>query len=129
MTPKALALLPNQPAATSVAVSPAGEKAIVLSRSEARKLLKNFRQARKTNERTSREVNIKAPGASTQNPLNQGVVAALLILGIGLALILLGSLLPVIGSILGWILGTAIILIGIVFLVLTVMGFSVRIIG
>lgn len=127
-----MAILPNQAeqlAATSVAVSPAGEKKIVMSRAEARKLLKNFRQARKTNERASRDANIKAPVASTQNPLNQGVVAALLILGIGLALILLGSLLPVIGSIIGWILGTAVISIGIAFLVLTVMGFSVRIIG
>ena len=64
-----------------------------------------------------------------QNPFNQGILAVFLILGLGTAIIVLGSLLPSLGSILAWVLGVMVLLVGVAFLALTLMGFSVRIIG
>ncbi|CAN5906811.1 hypothetical protein BH24BAC1_BH24BAC1_38590 [soil metagenome] len=64
-----------------------------------------------------------------KNPFNQGILAAFLILGLGTAIIVLSSLLPSIGTILAWVLGVMVLLVGIAFLALTLMGFTVRIIG
>ena len=73
---------------------------------------------------------LKAASAPARNPFNQGYLAAILVLATGVGLFLLGAMLPTIGTILvGYVLGGAVLLAGVAFLALTLMGFTVRIFG
>lgn len=77
------------------------------------------------------EKNRNAAAASpARNPFNQGFLAAFLVLAVGVGLIVLGAMLPPLGTILvSWVLGGAVLLVGVGFLALTLMGFTVRIFG
>jgi hypothetical protein len=103
-------------------------KEILISRQKWKrtaKLIKN-----KTSQGLSlKKKGVGSPASPARNPFNQGILAAFLIFGLGIGFILLGSLLPPLGTILGWVVGVSILLVGVAFLALTLAGFSVRIIG
>jgi hypothetical protein len=107
-----------------------GATALSLSPKEGKRKGKGMRRRLKNREDAFPSFERASPAAPTQNPLNRGIPAAILLIAAGIGLIFLGALLPPLGTILvSWILGGSVLVIGVIFLVLVLMGFSVRITG
>lgn len=103
-------------------------KEIIISRQEWKKVVKSLKGKSSRKEFLQKKA-AASPAAPAYNPFNQGILAGLLILGLGTGIILLGSLLPTFGTILAWVMGVFVLILGVAFLALTLAGFSVRIIG
>jgi hypothetical protein len=101
----------------------------VLKSKGARQAVKDLQKDWQKNNSASSQPEFISTASLARNPLNQGIIPGLLIMGLGIGIIYLGTLLPTVGTILGWIIGVDVVLLGLGFLILTLMGFNVRIFG